>query len=150
LQSFLKFCPPNKINVCFVSFNPTYSSLAKQLAMVTNQSYIEGYWVNGFFSKGMPDKLYGFFHNNYFGSYIKKTVLSLLVFITLDKAELFLSESNSLNLPSVCFIDNSTVISDFTYPILCEILSLDIIFFYSHILTFFLKHYRCIPKNIDD
>lgn len=141
IKNFLKQALRTKSPFCFTSFNPYFFYLTKQLALETNQNYIIGEWVNGFFSKSLKS----FF--TFQSTKIKlkfnlsRQVMPILVFISFDFAETFFYETQHLNLPSIIIADSSNDVKNFSYPIICETISIETVFFYSRLLKYFFLNF---------
>lgn len=141
LQIFLKSAVKSGNSFCFVSFNPIYFNLTKQLALLSNQNYITGLWINSFFSRLLPFSLYKKIKskNDLKLSY-SRNKSPIFILITSENAENFLSEVSYLHLPIVGIVNPSIDISFFSYAVVCETSSIETIFLYAKLLNFFLLH----------
>lgn len=141
LKKFIKYSLASHNKFCFISFNPLYSNLAKQLALESKQNYITGSWFSGFFSRGLPSSFSNkLFKNDSLGFNFLRSSMPIFIFITLDNSENFLCEIRNFNLPVITISGLDQKLVGFSsYSIICETFSLESVFFYSKLLLNFLK-----------
>jgi ribosomal protein S2 len=141
LSFFFKYSLIANNNFCFVSFNPTFANLTKQLALLTNQTYITGVWLNGFFSKFIDAKFFTAGDYKKLDLNLFWTKMPIFIFITSANSKYFFSELLHLHVPTIAIIDGQTDPTKYAYPIICETYSLESVFFYSRLLVYFINFF---------